>query len=66
MLESYQWLLEKTKENQLKYSRGYAILDRMNETLKVMKQKEKELVKPTKVKQTQIKSNIAYFLNIIA
>jgi hypothetical protein len=66
MLESYQWLLEKTKENQLKYSRGYAILDRMNETLEVMKQKKKELVKPTKVKQTQIKSNIAYFLNIIA
>ena len=46
MLESYQWLLEKTKENQLKYSRGYAILDRMNETLEIMKQKKKELVKP--------------------
>lgn len=53
MLESYNWLLERTKENQLKYSRGYAILGRMQNTLEVMKQKKKELVKPTKVKQTQ-------------
>lgn len=46
MLECYQWLLKRTRENQLKYSRGYAIFDRMNETLEVMKQKKKELVKP--------------------
>ena len=46
ILESYTWLLNKCKENQIKYSRGYAILDRMNETLEIMKQKKKELVKP--------------------
>ena len=46
MLESYNWLLQRTRENQLKYSRGYAILNRMNETLDIMKQKKKELVKP--------------------
>ena len=46
MIQIYQWLLEKTKENQLKYSRGYAILDKMNETLVVMKQTKKELIKP--------------------
>lgn len=46
MLESYQWLLERTRENQLKYSRGYAILDRMQNTLEIMKQKKKELVQP--------------------
>lgn len=62
MLKSYQWLLEQCK----KQTRGYAILDRMNETLEIMKQKKNELVKPTTVKQTQIKSNIAYFLDIIA
>ena len=45
LLESYTWLLNKCKENQVKYSRGYAILDRMNETLEIMKQKKKELVK---------------------
>jgi hypothetical protein len=47
MLESYNWLLERTKENQLRFSRGYAILDRMTATLEVMKQKKNELVKPT-------------------
>ena len=46
MLESYKWLLNKCKENQMKYSRGYAILDRMSATLEVMKQKKKELIKP--------------------
>lgn len=46
MLESYNWLLQRTRENQLKYSRGYAILDRMNNTLEIMKQKKKELIKP--------------------
>ena len=46
MLESYSWLLQKTKENQLRFSRGYAILDRMSATLEVMKQKKKELIKP--------------------
>ena len=46
MLESYNWLLQRTRENQLKYSRGYAILNRMNETLDIMKQKKKELIKP--------------------
>lgn len=64
MLESYNWLLQKTKENQLKYSRGYAILDRMSATLDVMKQKKKELVKPPS-KTNSIQSNISYFLNII-
>lgn len=51
ILESYTWLLNKCKENQVKYSRGYAILDRMNETLEIMKQKKKSLLNP-KVKQT--------------
>ena len=64
MLESYNWLLQKTKENQLKYSRGYAILDRMSATLDVMKQKKNELVKPPS-KTNSIQSNISYFLNII-
>ena len=64
MLESYNWLLQRTKENQLKYSRGYAILDRMSATLEVMKQKKKELVKPPS-KTNSIQSNISYFLNII-
>lgn len=64
MLDSYQWLLDKTRENQLKYSRGPAILKKMKETLKIMKQKKKELVKPPS-KTNSIKSNIAYFLNII-
>ena len=64
MLESYNWLLQKTKENQLKYSRGYAILNRMSATLEVMKQKKKELVKPPS-KTNSIQSNISYFLNII-
>lgn len=54
MIESYQWLLKRTRENQLKYSRGYAILGRMKDTLEIMKQKKNELVKLTKVKQTQI------------
>ena len=50
MLESYKWLLNKCKENQMKYSRGYAILDRMSATLEVMKQKKKELIKlPSKI-----------------
>ena len=66
MLDSYKWLLEKTRENQLKHSRGYAILDRMNDTLKVMKQKKKELIKPTTSKINSQQSNIAYFLAIIA
>ena len=66
MLESYNWLLQKTKENQLKYSRGYAILDRMSATLDVMKQKKNELVKPTTDKTNSIQSNISYFLDIIA
>lgn len=61
MLNSYQWLLGQCK----KQTRGYAILNRMQTTLEIMKQKKNELVKPTKVKQTQIESNIAYFLNII-
>ena len=65
MLESYNWLLDQTKENQLKHSRGYAILDRMNETLEVMKQKKKELIKPPS-KINSIQSNISYFLSIIA
>ena len=46
MLESYNLLLQKTKENQLKFSRGYAILNRMKKTLEIMKEKKKELVKP--------------------
>ena len=66
MLDSYKWLLEKTRENQLKHSRGYAILDRMNDTLKVMKQKKNELVKPTIDKTNSLQSNISYFLSIIA
>ena len=61
MLESYQWLLEQCK----KQTRGYAILNRMNETLEIMKQKKKELIKPAS-KINSLKSNIAYFLNIIA
>lgn len=52
MLESYQWLLERTRENQLKYSRGYAILDRMQNTLEIMKQKKKELDKTPHHKET--------------
>lgn len=64
MLESYNWLLEKTKENQLKHSRGPAILNRMKKTLEIMKQKKNELVKPGS-KTNSIKSNIKYFLNII-
>lgn len=64
MLKEYTWLLNKCKENQIKYSRGYAILDRMKETLEVMKQKKKELVKPDS-KTNSIKSNTEYFLNII-
>ena len=48
MLESYNWLLQKTKENQLKYSRGYAILNRMSATLEVMKQKKNELIQPAR------------------
>ena len=66
MLESYKWLLDQTKENQLKHSRGYAILDRMNETLEVMKQKKNELVNPHHEKTNSIQSNISYFLGIIA
>ena len=46
MLKEYTWLLNKCKENQMKYSRGYVILDRMSATLEVMKQKKKELIKP--------------------
>lgn len=64
MLESYNWLLEKTKENQQKHSRGPAILNRMKNTLEIMKQKKNELVKPGS-KTNSIKSNITYFLNII-
>ena len=64
MLESYNWLLEKTKENQLKHSRGPAILNRMQNTLEIMKEKKKELVKPPS-KTNSIQSNISYFLNII-
>ena len=66
MLESYQWLLKRTKENQLKYSRGYAILNNMQETLEIMKQKKNELVKPATDKTNSLQSNISYFLNIIA
>ena len=65
MLDSYKWLLERTREKQLKYSRGYAILDRMNNTLEIMKQKKKELIKPASKINSQ-QSNIAYFLAIIA
>lgn len=65
MLESYQWLLERTRENQLKYSRGYAILNRMSATLEVMKQKKNELVNPHHEKTNSLQSNISYFLNII-
>ena len=65
MLESYNWLLQKTKENQLRFSRGYAILNRMTATLEVMKQKKKELIKPPS-KINSIQSNISYFLDIIA
>lgn len=65
MLESYQWLLEKTKENQMKHSRGPAILNRMQNTLEIMKQKKKELVNPNHEKTNSIQSNITYFLNII-
>lgn len=64
MLESYNWLLEKTKENQLKHSRGPAILNRMKNTLEIMKQKKKELIKPAS-KINSIQSNIKYFFNII-
>lgn len=46
MLKSYQWLLQRTRENQLKFSRGYAIHNRMSATLEVMKQKKNELVNP--------------------
>ena len=46
MLKEYTWLLNKCKEIQMKYSRGYAILDRMSATLEVMKQNKKELIKP--------------------
>lgn len=66
MLESYNWLLQKTKENQLKFSRGYAILNNMQETLEIMKQKKNELVKPTTDKTNSQQSNISYFLDIIA
>lgn len=68
MLETYQWLLRKCKEIQLRHSRGYAILDRMNNTLEVMKQKKKDLREPNhELTQAQlISSNISYFLNIIA
>ncbi len=66
MLESYNWLLEKTRQNQLKFSRGYAILNRMNETLNIMKQKKNELVNPHHEKTNSLKSNISYFLDIIA
>ena len=45
MLESYNWLLQRTRENQLRFSRGYAILGRMQNTLEIMKQKKKELDK---------------------
>ena len=61
MLESYQWLLEQCK----KQTRGYAILNRMQNTLEIMKQKKKELIKPPS-KINSLKSNIAYFLDIIA
>lgn len=68
MLEEYQWLANRCKEIQLKRSRGDAILDRMNNTLEIMKQKKNELVKPTTVKQTQnlIVANINYFFTIIS
>ena len=66
MLESYNWLLQKTKENQLKFSRGYAILNNMQETLEVMKQKKNELVNPHHEKTNSLQSNISYFLDIIA
>ena len=46
MLKSYQWLLQRTRENQLRFSRGYAIHKRMSATLDVMKQKKNELVNP--------------------
>ena len=64
MLDSYQWLLEQTKRNQLKHSRGTAILARMKSTLEIMKQKKNELIKPPS-KINSIKINIRYFLNII-
>ena len=65
MLESYNWLLQRTRENQLKCSRGYAILNRMSATLEVMKQKKNELVNPHHEKTNSLQSNISYFLNII-
>lgn len=68
MLECYKSLLEETKKNQLKYSRGYSILNEMKKTLEVMKQKKNELVKPNQGKQTQnlIVANINYFFTIIS
>jgi hypothetical protein len=64
MLKNYTWLLEETKKNQLKFSRGYAILNRMQTTLEIMKQKKNELVQPAR-KTNSIKSNIEYFFNIV-
>ena len=46
MLKGYNDLINICKLSQLRCSRGYAILDRMSATLKVMKQKKKELIKP--------------------
>ena len=46
MLKGYNNLLKICKLSQLRCSRGNAILDRMNTTLEVMKQKKKELIKP--------------------
>ena len=44
MLEGYNDLINICKLSQLKCSRGYAILDRMNATLEIMKKKKKELI----------------------
>lgn len=65
MLEAVNWLLAKTKENQLKFSRGKSILDWHRKTLEIMKQKKNELVNPHHEKTNSLKSNVSYFLNII-
>ena len=46
MLEGYNNLINICKLSQLRCSRGYAILNRMNATLEIMKKKKKELIKP--------------------
>ncbi len=46
MLKGYNDLINICKLSQLRCSRGHAILNRMNATLEIMKQKKKELIKP--------------------